>query len=618
MCGICGFYGKEEISLDELTAMNNSMIHRGPDDSGQEIYSLGDGYYLGLAQRRLSIIDLSQAGHQPMHSCDKRISVVFNGEIYNFKEIRQQLQEYHFVSNCDTEVIIAAYLKWGISCVEQFNGMFAIALFDREDNSLYLIRDRIGKKPLYYLYKNNEIVFGSELKAIMACHCFDKDIDTSVIGRYIANQYINAPDTIFNDVYKLEPGSILKLHDGIIEINKYWDISGTYNKEIIEEEPDYNTVKSELKNRLIKSVDMRMISDVPIGCFLSGGYDSTLIASIAQSISDEPINTFSIGFEEKEWNEAIYAKEIADYLHTNHTEMYINEKDLLDQIDSIPVYYDEPFADPSLIPTMLLSKMTKEYVTVALSGDGGDEFFCGYNSYDYVKKAQNLDNIGNILHKLLIPSITDKLPVPVASIINNRDIESKTQFTNYGLNKASANMVLDKKEIEYKFESRYNVDDWQIRRMLLDMDTYLPGDVLCKVDRASMKYSLEARCPILDKDVMEYSFRIPQKYKNNNGEKKYILKDIAYDYVPKEMLDREKHGFSVPLDKWLKNALKERIMYYSTYEYLNNQKIFDPVYVEKFINSYLSDEKETHKKGENYARIVWSYFLFQLWYEKYM
>ena len=377
MCGICGFVSKNTITLEALKKMNDTMYHRGPDDSGEEIYPMSGGYTGGLAQRRLSILDLSALGHQPMHSKDKRISVVYNGEIYNFQEIKEELREYSFCSTCDTEVILAAYLKWGIKCVDRFNGMFAIALLDRKTGALYLMRDRIGKKPLYYWLEDGNLVFASELKPIMECPAFTKRIRTEVVSRYLYHQYINAPDTIFENVYKLEPGAILQFSAGVVKTWKYWDLKEVYQTCKSNPIKDYAQAKAELKELLNRSVSMRMIADVPLGTFLSGGYDSSLITAVAQSQSAQPIRTYSIGFNEEKFNEAKFAKEVARHLGTNHTELYIDEKEMFELVDSIPRYYDEPFADSSQIPTMLVSALARRDVTVVLSGDGGDEFFCG-------------------------------------------------------------------------------------------------------------------------------------------------------------------------------------------------------------------------------------------------
>lgn len=625
MCGICGFVSKQNITLEQLKNMNDTMHHRGPDDGGEEIFPMKDGYSIGMAQRRLSILDLSPSGHQPMHSPDKRISVVYNGEIYNFQELKKELTDYPFVSTCDTEVIIAAYLKWGIDCIHRFNGMFAICLYDREDDEIYLVRDRIGKKPLYYEADKGNLVFASELKAIMARPGFQKEIHREVLSRYLFQQYINAPDSIFKNVYKLEPGSILRFCRGEIKIWKYWDIKKIYHKMQQAPVTDYEQAKTELKELLKKAVAARMIADVPLGAFLSGGYDSSLMTAIAQEHSAEPVKTFSIGFNEERYNEAKYAGEVAKYLGTKHTELYIDEQEMFKLVESIPDYYDEPFADSSEIPTMLVSKLAREQVTVALSGDGGDEFFCGYNIYENVHQAQLLDFLGGLTHGICaLPGLRqagleERLPFRVRVIAGNRNREAKTQFgaSNY-IVRANQMVRGEGLSCHFPIESSYQVSDWQIRRMLLDMDTYLPGDILCKVDRASMKYSLEARCPILDKDVMEYSFRMSHDLKYKKGNKKRILKDIAYEYIPRELLDRPKVGFGVPLDKWLRGPLKEQLMDMCSREYLKNQGIFDGDFVADMIEDYMQKGDGGPATGENYSKLSWSFFIFQQWYHKYV
>lgn len=627
MCGICGFISRREITLSQLQLMNDAMYHRGPDDHGEEIYPWEGGFFLGLAQRRLSIQDLSPLGHQPMHSQDGRISVVFNGEIYNFLELKKELSDYPFKSACDTEVIIAAYLKWGISCVERFRGMFAIALADRADQKIYLLRDRIGKKPLYYWAEEGHLAFASELKPIMTCPGFSQNVRTDVISRYLYQQYINAPETIFEHVYKLEPGAVLTWQRGQISTKKYWDIKEVYHKMSADPVKDYGQAKAQLKELLKKSVAERMIADVPLGTFLSGGYDSSLITAMAQEHSDSPVKTFSIGFHEERYNEAGYAKQVAQHLGTDHTELYIDENEMFKLVDSIPHYYDEPFADSSQIPSMLVAALARKDVTVVLSGDGGDEFYCGYNIYKNVAQAQMLDIPGGLVHGVFsLPGlkqagIAEKLPFRVRVIAENRNKETKTQFgvSNYILR--AQKMVADKEgnlPCHYPVESSYHVNNWQIRRMLLDMDAYLPGDILCKVDRATMKYSLEARCPILDQDVMEYSFRIPHQFKYHKGDKKHILKDIAYDYIPRELLDRPKVGFGVPLDKWLRGPLKEQLLDYSDRDFLVRQGIFDADYVSDMIRNYLVTGDGGPATGANYSKLSWSFFVFQQWYGYYM
>ncbi len=624
MCGICGFLTKKDISLEQLRVMNDTMYHRGPDDSGAEIFPFG-GCRMGLAQRRLAVMDLSALGHQPMHTPDKAVSVVFNGEIYNFRQLREELSGYPFLSDCDTEVILAAYVKWGISCVERFNGMFAIAIADRARERFFLVRDRIGKKPLYYWTQEGQLVFASELKPLTVCPGFEKTIRRDVLPRYLFQQYIQAPDTIFEHVYKLEPGTVLEWQAGRISTRKYWDIYETYCRMAQNPVKEYGQAREELKRLLQEAVARRMAADVPLGAFLSGGYDSSLMTALAQEQSARPVKTFSIGFCEKKYDEAQYARQVAEALGTDHTELYIGDREMFELVESLPYYFDEPFADSSQIPTMLVSSLARRDVTVALSGDGGDEFFCGYNLYQKVAQAQLLDVPGGLVHGLCgLPvlrrgRLEDRLPFAARVIARNRNRETKTQFGENNYTLRAKRMTAQKEgnlPCQYGQESRYRVGNWQIRRMLLDMDTYLPGDILCKVDRASMKYSLEARCPILDTQVMEYSFRIPHRYKYYKGDKKHILKDIAYEYVPRQLLERPKKGFSVPLDVWLRGPLKERLLSYSDAAFLKRQGLFDPDYVPQMIRDWLGAGDVGQGSGENYSKLSWSFFVFQQWYEQ--
>ena len=638
MCGISGFISKKRITVEQLITMNDTMLHRGPDDSGAEIFAAADGYSVGLAQRRLSIMDLSPLGHQPMHTADGRVSIVYNGEIYNFKELKKALSDYPFRSQCDTEVILAAYEKWGIKCVERFNGMFAIALFDRETQELYLVRDRIGKKPLYYWQDGENLAFASELKPIMACPGFPKRIDKSVLAAYLYQQYIPEPDTIFEDVKKLEPGMILRFcirtagragnaqQEGCgsrIEKLRYWSIADSYRKGIADPVTDYGEAKAELKALLQKSVKSRMEADVPLGTFLSGGYDSSLVTAMAQEAAGVPVKTFSIGFAEKEYDESGYAAEVAKHLGTDHTAQIITEAEMLRLVDSIPKYFDEPMADSSQIPSMLVAALARQKVTVALSGDGGDEFFCGYQMYEKLALAQKLDMLGGMVYGISrLPGISrlgllEKLPFSVRTIAQNRDPRYKTQLCSDKY-LSCVKRLTGTDEVRFDRETAYGVKNWQIRRMLLDMDTYLPGDILSKVDRATMKYSLEARCPVLDRDVMEYSFRLPHSFKDHKGCQKYILKDIAYDYIPKELLERPKSGFSVPMDKWLRGPLREKLTDYASASFLRRQGFFDPEETQRLAEGWLLQGDGGSYTGSNYSRILWAFFILEQWYEEYL
>lgn len=631
MCGICGYLSKRIITEHELSVMNDTMKERGPDDSGTQLWELPGGRTLGMAQRRLSILDLSELGHQPMSTPDGRLSLVYNGEIYNYRELREELPEYSFRSNCDTEVILAAYLKWGIRCVERFNGMFAFALYDRESGELFLARDRMGQKPLYYWKSGDQLVFASVLAPIMKCPGFQGKIRKEVLPRFLFQEYINAPETILEDVFKVEPGTVLTWHDAAsrMSIYRYWDVSERY--EAMQREPvsDFGEAKEQLKELLRSAVRRRMIADVPLGSFLSGGYDSSLISAIAQEqLGSTPLQTFSIGFEEKDYDESPYAAAIAEYLGTDHTQRIIGEQDLLELVSDLPKFFDEPMSDSSQIPTMLVSKLAREKVTVALSGDAGDEFFCGYGIYDLVRKAQELDGIGRLAHGIgQLPlghgkKLEDCYPFRAQVISANRNPKTRTQF-GAGSYVELAGRLVQRSEgdpllpVNYETEDRYPSENWQITRMLLDMDTYLPGDILAKVDRASMKYSLENRCPFLDPEVMLYSYRLDHDLKyhreKSGWSKKYILKQLAGDYIPRELLERPKKGFSVPLGKWLSGPLREQLLTYGNAQFLKEQGIFNPEEVTQLIAKFLSEGDKGAGTGQNYSGLLWSFFVFQQW-----
>lgn len=631
MCGICGYLSKRIITEHELSVMNDTMKERGPDDSGTQLWELPGGRTLGMAQRRLSILDLSELGHQPMSTPDGRLSLVYNGEIYNYRELREELPEYSFRSNCDTEVILAAYLKWGIRCVERFNGMFAFALYDRESGELFLARDRMGQKPLYYWKSGDQLVFASVLAPIMKCPGFQGKIRKEVLPRFLFQEYINAPETILEDVFKVEPGTVLTWHAASSRMSsyRYWDVSERY--EAMQREPvsDFGEAKEQLKELLRSAVRRRMIADVPLGSFLSGGYDSSLISAIAQEqLGSTPLQTFSIGFEEKDYDESPYAAAIAEYLGTDHTQRIIGEQDLLELVSDLPKFFDEPMSDSSQIPTMLVSKLAREKVTVALSGDAGDEFFCGYGIYDLVRKAQELDGIGRLAHGVgQLPlgrgkKLEDCYPFRVQVISANRNPKTRTQFGAGSYVELAGRLVQRSEDdpllpVNYETEDRYPSENWQIIRMLLDMDTYLPGDILAKVDRASMKYSLENRCPFLDPEVMLYSYRLDHDLKyhreKSGWSKKYILKQLAGDYIPRELLERPKKGFSVPLGKWLSGPLREQLLTYGNAQFLKEQGIFNPEEVTQLIARFLSEGDKGAGTGQNYSGLLWSFFVFQQW-----
>lgn len=620
MCGICGFITTKPVTLTQLKIMNDTMEHRGPDDSGEEIFPFGKNSSIGLAQRRLAIVDLSSKGHQPFHSKDDDIIVVFNGEIYNFLQLKEELSEYNFVSNSDTETIIAAYQRWGARFVEHLDGMFAIALFDPRQKVVILARDRMGKKPLYYYWKNNDFVFSSVLSPLMRFPGFEKKINREVLPRFLYNQYLTGEACVFEDVYRLSPGEMLIFDGNTLQKRKYWNLLEQYAQTSKLQIKSFSESKVQLHEALTESVRRRMIADVPVGTFLSGGYDSSLVTAVAQSLSTCPVKTFSIGFEDKDFDEAPFAEEIAKHLGTEHTTHYVTEAEMLALVESIPQYYDEPFADASQIPSMLVAQIAKQQVTVALTGDGGDELFCGYRLYDKLSLAQKIEPLAKGLRIFTNsnPALLSKLPFSVRAILENADPKYVTQFGRGGYAESISKMLgCGTSSLPYD-ESLIPASDWQIRRMLLDSTTYLPDDNLCKVDRATMKHSLEARNPLLDIGVVGIAFQIPHRFKYHKKEKKYILKQLTYEYIPEELLNRPKKGFSVPTDKWLRGPLKEDLLSLTSVSYLEKQGIFDPAYTYEYVRTYLDVGNAGAFSGRNYSKIVWPLYMFQKWYQYYM
>ena len=619
MCGIAGFvHYNLTLNEDDLRKMVNTIDYRGPDDEGYYFSRFND-LQVGMGFRRLAIIDLSKGGHQPM--LYDKLAVTLNGEIYNYKEIREELQKsgYIFESGSDTEVVIKSFHHWGIKMVDRFIGMFAIAIYNNETHALYLVRDRMGIKPLYYYLKGNDMVYASELKPIMAYPGFSKELNFYALSNYLYHGYITGADSIFSNVYKLEPGSYLKFADGKHEITKYWNLTDLYAKNRSERIQSEEECLNRLDNLLTSSVRYRMISDVPIGSFLSGGIDSSLTTAVMQKLSDRPINTFTIGFEEERFNEAKNAKAVSDYLGTNHHELTLPIGKAKELIQELPKYFDEPFGDSSALPTILVSRLAKDNATVVLSGDGGDELFCGYNNYESAKKMSRLMALGKMLN--IFPEKADL----AGKLFKLNPRFGRYPYLNNNINIVNINYILSKYFLsgifldqQYTLNKKYFnlsnlTEDIQELYMLNDMVTYLPDDILTKVDRASMSVSLEARVPILDHRIVEFSFTVPHHLKYNNGIQKYLLKTLAYKYIPKSLLDRPKKGFAVPVFLWMKSDLHYLIDEYLSDNYLIRQQIFNPLSVRKLLNQ-LNSSLNTSPAG-NY---LWNILMFQLWFEKYM
>ena len=645
MCGITGvweFKNKSTVSQPMIKSMADTLYHRGPDDSGVYVDEKNN---IGFGHRRLSILDLTSQGHQPMLNGDESLCITYNGEVYNFIEIKRELMDkgYEFKSNSDTEVILKAYQEWGIESINKYRGMFAFAIWDKNNEKLTLVRDRAGVKPLYYYYDGDRFLFSSELKAFYKYPEFKKEINFDALALFLQFGYILAPYAIFKNTYKLKPGYYLEVdREGNLKETKYWDIIDYYLKGSNKKSED--EIERELEQILIESFKYRMVSDVPVGVFLSGGIDSSLVTAILQSQSKTPIKTFTIGFNEKGYNEAHYAKKIAEYLKTDHSEFYCTSKDALEVIYKLPEIYDEPFGDSSGIPTYLVSRLAREKVKVALSADAGDELFCGYNSYELLKNYYNvvkkinpflrffislflslfspnfISGIYNIL-SLALPKYTNvsNKVYKFKSVLKNNDNELSTIVVNGHSHwlEDQIKKLLKKPYVALKTDitdfGRVRNLDVMSQMQAVDFKTYLCEDILTKVDRATMAVGLEAREPLIDNRIAEYISSVPIDLKYRDGETKYILKKILYKYVPKELLERPKQGFAIPIDSWLKNDLKHIFQNYLSEKNIKEQNIFDEKYVKKNLDKYLSG-----KLDSAYAYKFWFLLMFQMWYERWM
>lgn len=620
MCGIAGFCNKSHNWEQNINRMNERMYHRGPNAGG--IWANSDASVV-FGHRRLSIVDLSENGTQPMHSASGRYTCVFNGEIYNYKKIRDKLLQEKkvkaFKSTSDTEVLLESFEAYGVKeTLSMCKGMFAIALYDHETKKLTLMRDRIGEKPLYYGFVNENFVFASDLGSITVLEDFHNEIDTEVLQIYFIHGYIPAPYSIYKDIYKLDAGCMLEINAPYKEpkVEHYWSIREAARKG--QANPFKGTKEEatdELERLLKESIKDQMVADVPVGAFLSAGIDSSTVVALMQAQSNQKVRSFTIGMDDPKYNEATYAKEIAKHLGTEHTELYITEEDAKKVIPLLPEMFSEPFADSSQIPTYLVSKMTREHVTVSLSGDGGDELFCGYMTYPSIDRIWGkMKDYPYGLRKLcsslvLACPLTKKnqLIQTKANLLRAKSPENLYEISNEQ-EPLSTRIPLERRVHGYKHnELPYgDLEDTRNRIMLMDMEVYHPDDILVKVDRAAMAVSLETRVPMLDKDVVEFAWTIPMDYKRNSQEGKLVLKDVLYRYVPKEMMDRPKKGFAIPIDTWLREtelkAWAEALIDRKT---LVQQGILDPDVVWFIWDDFI--------KNGNWRIQIWYILMFQSW-----
>ncbi len=627
MCGINGIIYKNSTAniASVLQIMNQRIIHRGPDDEG--IYTFEKRIAMGM--RRLSVIDLS-TGHQPMHSDNEKLTIVFNGEIYNYKSLREHLENKNvvFKTHSDTEVVLQLYSMYGVSCLDHLNGMFAIAIHDSDKNRVFLARDRFGEKPLYYHWDNEKIVWASELKSIIDVFPSLKKIDQQSLLLFLALTYIPAPHTIYRNIYKLLPGHYMLIDTETLgrDIGSYWNVPLSADENV----PfDYKAAKSKLRQTLFESVEQRMVADVPLGVFLSGGVDSTIIAAIMASISSSKIKAFTVGYDNQAYDESARASIVASYIGAEHYIFPLQYSNMLEKLDAVILNYDEPFADSSALPTYFIASKAANEVTVALTGDGGDEVFGGYNKYQSLRYQRIIQQwlpaslrkkITNplFLERTLGNGETKSIRSKAKRFLSSLESDTKENHLNIialGFRQAELNRLLISEEGSYKktlFEDLGRVDYTALTGLKLlryiDAQVSLEGDMLVKVDRASMLCSLECRAPLLDHRLIEETYAWPDNFLIKGSNKKRILKETFADLLPKGFFNSPKSGFEIPVGLWLRNELKNDLVSVLSPENLQAQKLFNTTYVQQLLNEHLSMKL-------NHSWKLWTLYCFQKWYK---
>jgi asparagine synthase (glutamine-hydrolysing) len=628
MCGICGkLYHSRDRTVDGelLRSMASVINHRGPDDEG--IYVKNN---VGLAHKRLSILDLSPAGHQPMNNEDGSIWIVFNGEIYNFLDLREELQKkgHTFRSRTDTETIIHLYEEKGVECVHDLRGMFAFAIWDENKKRLFCARDRAGKKPFVYAHTEDGLVFASEIKSLLRDPALKRNLDYSAIHHYLTYQYVPSPLSIFKDIKKLPPAHVLIYEGGDLTIKRYWSLS--YQKKLhLSSVGEYG---EQFRDLFQEAVKIRLRSDVPLGAFLSGGIDSSLVVAVMSRLMNQPVKTFSIGFEEEGYDEVAFARIIAEKYETDHHEFTV-KPDAVSILPQLVWHYNEPFADSSAIPTYYVSKMTRDFVTVALNGDGGDESFAGYERYVADKLADYYRRVPPFIREGIIRRAVDTLPHStnrrnffrrlkrfvkgISEPPERRYVRWICFFDNemkgdlYTPSFKDLNRELDSVDLTVKWYERADAEQFLDRTLFVDVMSYLPEDLLVKVDIASMAHSLEARSPFLDHKVMEFAALLPPNLKLRGMETKFLLKDTLSDIVPQEILQRKKMGFGVPLDVWFRNDLKEM-----AYDVLLDQKSIERGYFRKEYVLQMLDDHVSKRYDHSYR--IWALLFLELWHRMFI
>lgn len=625
MCGITGFISNDRDSpVAEremlLGKMCESIKYRGPDEQGTLVQGRA-----ALGMRRLSIIDL-KTGQQPIFTEDGNLTIIHNGEIYNFRELRKELESlgHRFKTNSDTEVIVHAYEEFGTACLEKLRGMFAFAIWNFRDETLFIARDRVGKKPLFYsVTKDGNFVFGSELKTLLIHGEIEKEIDLAALDAYVTFGYVPEEFCIFKNVRKLAPGNFLIYKNGKVHTEQYWNFDYKPPAKI-KSEDEYTEI---LREKIKDAVNVRLISDVPLGAFLSGGVDSSTVVAMMSKLSETPVKTFSIGFNEDSFDELKFARLAAKHFGTEHHEFVVTP-DMVDIVDELVWHFDEPFADSSALPTFMVSKMAREFVTVVLTGDGGDELFAGYDRYVTDKKRSSLAKLPKGFRTGVLRAIGEKLPhralgknylYNISLDALDRYVDSVSHFNEPSRMhlysdgfKSSLNGKFGSAERDFRAFAECVSSGKSLDNLLyLDSKTYLPGDILTKVDRMSMANSLEARAPLLDHELIEFVARIPSELKMKGFETKYILKKAMEGVVPKEILHREKQGFGVPIREWINSQLKTRIIEDLCERRTLERGYFETPYIQTLMDEHLSGRRD-------HSDALWLLWMLELWHRKFV
>ncbi len=623
---MCGIVGSTEDKNSIIKKMCRALTHRGPDSEG---YYFDNNISLGM--RRLKIIDLDK-GDQPIFNSDRSIVTVFNGEIYNYRSLRKKLSKngITFQTNSDTETIVYLYQKYKDDFATKLRGMFSIAIWDKKASRLVLARDRIGIKPLYYYFNNNKLLFSSEIKSLLIHPDVCKELNFEALNHYFTFGYIPAPLSIFNKIYKVLPGHLLIYEDGQIYNKQYWDLPLDKGRQM-DTSFDSNHIKSELSKLIYESIELHLVSDVPVGAFLSGGLDSGSLIALSSQVSNNPMKTFSIGFEDKYLNELENASLVAEMYGTDHNEYIVKPTDI-DELEKIMFFYDEPFADSSAIPTYFVSKFAGEHVKVAFSGDGGDEIFAGYGNYKADKIIQYLNKFPLVTKNKFVQSIINLLPIgknsfsftnqlkklykillldPELAHVFWLSIISENDKNKLYINDNMLNLnKISSLEYYRKYFDHYKNKDFINTCILTDIKTVLPDDYLTKVDRASMANSVEVRVPFLDHKLVEYCSNLPSKYKMQGFETKSLLKQIMKDKLPKQIISGKKKGFSIPLNKWFKQDFNSLFEKYLSIEEIKSQGLFNHKFINELINNHSYGKVDSSKS-------LWSIIAFQIWYKNY-